>query len=70
METEKKIVWFAACDGIRKMGPYDSQVRAWESLKCAPLTSDELATFGRLGVKALKSNIHVKGAYVWPEHEE
>ena len=57
--TTGEIEWFAAGGGIRKSGPFDSQVRAWASLELAD------------GVSAVKPGpIHVEGARVWPEIAE
>ena len=47
--------WFAGCDLITRMGPYRTQLEAWNGLV---LTDKEQARLGR---------VHPVGAYVWPE---
>lgn len=69
MDSEKKVVWFAACDGVSRMGPYDSQVRAWQSLLSAPMTNADITAHERHGVKIPRLSLHVKDSYVWPEYE-
>jgi hypothetical protein len=51
----KQIKWYAACDMILRMGPYNTQVKAWKSLV---LTDKE---------QAKQKSIHPKDARVWPE---
>lgn len=61
------VEWYAACDGILKMGPYETEVEAWEALCVVP---EEQPYWERVaGVPALPKRIHVKGAYVWPERK-
>ena len=53
--AQENIVWWAGCDDIAQMGPYDSQMAAWKALVASKY---EHRRTGRL---------HVNGAYVWPE---
>lgn len=57
MKPKKKLTWFAAAPfaGIKRMGPYPTQVRAWEAV--------------RLHAEAEKEHglVHAAGAYVWCE---
>jgi hypothetical protein len=48
-------VWFAASDEIARMGPFATDVEAWEYLV---LTPEDQAGHRR---------IHARGARVWPE---
>jgi hypothetical protein len=29
----RKVVYYARCEGIRRMGPYPTELRAWQALK-------------------------------------
>jgi hypothetical protein len=53
--SDGRIKWYAAGGGLKWMGPFPSQVRAWEAL--------------RLTVAEAKKQraVHPKDSRVWPE---
>lgn len=60
-----EIKWFACSDDIIRMGPFDSEVEAWEAVRAAPPTlsyRDRIA-----GMRLPPARVHVPGAQVWPE---
>jgi hypothetical protein len=54
----KRIIWFAACDEIARIGPFEDQVEAWRNLEVAPSGWSP------------PSRKHMPGSYVWPEERE
>ncbi len=46
-------VWYAASREIARMGPFPTDVLAWQALERKP-------TF-------LDASVHIEGAHVWPE---
>lgn len=50
-----KLKWYAAGGGIAQMGPYESQVEAWEALRYAE------------DIEKKTRCKHPKDARVWPE---
>ena len=62
---KRKLAWYAACDGIRRMGPFDDQVEAWKALIVDPGVQPD----PRIRNEARAYNhIHALGAKVWPEY--
>lgn len=55
--TDEKVEWWAGSDEIGRMGPYDSEIEAWRSLRLSDSVKRRLWS----------SRVHVPGAYVWPE---
>lgn len=58
MNPDKDVQWFAAGGGIAKVGPFNSQVEAWEYLR---LTEAAKARSDKLGLT------HPADSRVWPE---
>lgn len=54
--TPVRIEWYAGTDEITRMGPFRTQIEAWEALRLTPEASRRYGT-----------RIHPPGAYVWPE---
>lgn len=57
--SETKIRWWAACDGIACMGPYETDVEAWRALELSP--ARRVAPN-----EPIVAAVHQAGARVWP----
>jgi hypothetical protein len=55
MKKPTGIQWFAGCESITRMGPYKTQLAAWNAL-----TLNETH-------RLITGRIHAVGSYVWPE---
>jgi len=53
--SKDQIVWYAAGGGIKKTGPFDSQVKAWKAMVLAPAHQEKYGS------------IHPIDTRVWPE---
>jgi hypothetical protein len=56
-DDKPKVVWYAAGDGIKRTGPYDTEIEAWQHM----LLSDE--------EQYKQQSIHPKDTRVWPEYK-
>ena len=54
-----KIRWWAACDGVACMGPYESEVEAWRAMELSPARRPKPH-------EPIVSAVHASGARVWP----
>lgn len=57
-ECNKNLLWYAAGGHIMKMGPYDSQARAWKALVLTEVEQER------------QGSIHPKNARVWCEEKK
>lgn len=58
MTEEPGVEWWAACEGLYRIGPFVSAEDAWESVS-VDIGED---------LRSLYPN-HLPGAYVWPERK-
>ena len=78
---KKSIHWYAGSDDILRMGPFGTEVAAWQALKVVTQPSaasisacvDQLLQANARGLRQnsrvteVRFRIHLPGAYVWPE---
>lgn len=50
------VVWYAACVHWKRIGPFDSQIKAWDAL--------------RLSDSEQEGRVHAENARVWPERAD
>lgn len=62
-----KRVWFAAGGEILKMGPFASEVDAWDALRLSPVTQRERQAAAWRGEPEPVRGLHPSNARVWPE---